>query len=332
MVIGYKQRRWQAFISISASGPEFAAVEQLKDRFLRPRMAADLTYTTADVDYLESAFKDPEVDSQIEMTIHRRLRNPTIEEVFACIDEVSAIMARERKHPEWDGGALQISFAGHGRERDGALVLQGQFLTPSLFLRKVDRWARSVSSPGKLRLSLILDACHSGAFLTSVLTQSLSRYTTSLVPYDLFASCMHDEYAWEESSLGHGIFTYCMSARQDTPASLSAKAIQPDNSLGPSLALATGEFGCSLLTTGAQNPVVYWNGAGEVEVCGKTVNVFQTTRSIVSISDLHSRLERHRNGFRNAIGKFGSKMIQFPFGIRDKEMRAAIHQTASGNQ
>lgn len=57
MPIGYKSRKWQAVLTVSSSGPEFSPVLDHGGRFLKPRMAADLSYTTADVDFLESYFR-----------------------------------------------------------------------------------------------------------------------------------------------------------------------------------------------------------------------------------------------------------------------------------
>lgn len=56
MPVGFKHRRWEAFISVSASGPEFLPVLEAEGRFARTRMAADLRYTTADIDFLYTTF------------------------------------------------------------------------------------------------------------------------------------------------------------------------------------------------------------------------------------------------------------------------------------
>ena len=62
MPIGFKHRRWEVFVSVSASGPEFSKVFERSGYLLRTRMAADLDSTTADVDYLYDHFTEPEPD------------------------------------------------------------------------------------------------------------------------------------------------------------------------------------------------------------------------------------------------------------------------------
>jgi hypothetical protein len=53
-----KRSKWQAFLTVSASGPEFSPLLEEMGHLRRTRMAADLRYTTADVDFLESHFKE----------------------------------------------------------------------------------------------------------------------------------------------------------------------------------------------------------------------------------------------------------------------------------
>src|SRR5215216_6098633 len=76
MPVGYKRRKWQAVLTVSASGPEFSPVLDEGGRFYKPRMAADLRYTTADVDFVEKRFQNGDYDSG-EHEFHLRLRNPT---------------------------------------------------------------------------------------------------------------------------------------------------------------------------------------------------------------------------------------------------------------
>lgn len=47
-----KARRWQATVTVSASGPEYSPqFEESGAAFRLPRMAANLLYTTAEVDF-----------------------------------------------------------------------------------------------------------------------------------------------------------------------------------------------------------------------------------------------------------------------------------------
>jgi hypothetical protein len=326
MPVGYKHRMWQAFLSISASGPEFSADFEAGGSVLRPRMAADLNYTTSDVDYLEEAFRSHDIDRPVKDELHRRLRNPKVNEVTSEISGIGEWLSEFKGASEWDGGALQLCFAGHGRESDGALVLADGVLTPEAFVEQLAVIGRDVSCPGRLRVSVILDSCHSGAFVTSVLDLCFNTYDEYLVPFELFASCMHDEFAWEESSLGHGLFTYCMSVSPPTLGSLAARGIQPDNRMGPSLAIASGEFGCALMTAGSQNPIGYWNGTGHIEVSGRGFNLFEKNENCPSSVDIRSYLRNLRDELRETLRPLRRNLISISYGQTDDQMRRKIHE------
>ncbi len=262
-------------------------------------MAADLRYTTADVDYLESHFKDPNYDSGFEEA-HYRLRNPTRERFLKTLHNVEPWLKNFREDPEWDGGGFMLCFAGHGREGDGAMVLEDGVVTPKDLVDALVAIASEVSPPGRLRVSAVLDSCHSGAFATELLDSCFREHSDLLVPWMVFASCMEDEFALEESTLGHGVFTYCFSANPLSPASFAAQSVQPDNTLGPSLAIASGKLGCSIITGGTQNPIGYFNGTGYLEVCRRDVNLFEDG-DYVGLEETRTRLRRHRDKVAKAI-------------------------------
>jgi hypothetical protein len=134
-----------------------------------------------------------------------------------------------------------------------------------------EMWSRLPEKTGRLRVSLRLDSCYSGGFLLRWLSRTYGR-SDELVPYFSQASSMPDEVAFEESSLGHGVFTYCTSHRSGRRFSWGTEAIQPDNSYGPSLRLAANEFGCSRLTGGMQNPVRF-HEYGELELLDQRVSI-----------------------------------------------------------
>ena len=179
-------------------------------------MAADLRYTTADVDFLESHFKEPNYDSG-EKEAHDRLRNPTRDQFFKSLRDVGPWLGRFRGEPVWDGGGFMLCFAGHGREGDAALVLEDGVVTPSALLDALAEIAGEVSAPGRLGVSVALDSCHSAAFTTELLDSCFREHSDLLMPWMLFASCMEDEFALEESSLGHGMFTYAFSVQRSSP-------------------------------------------------------------------------------------------------------------------
>jgi hypothetical protein len=72
----YKHRRWEAFISVSSSGPEFSTFFEKRGRLARCRMAADLKYTTADADFLYDHFFVSEDGRSRTGDLHLRLVNP----------------------------------------------------------------------------------------------------------------------------------------------------------------------------------------------------------------------------------------------------------------
>jgi hypothetical protein len=112
---------------------------------------------------------------------------------------------------------------------------------------------------------------------------------------------MPDEEAYEDSGLGHGIFSYCWSVREPPSGppfgAIAAEAIQPDNTRGPSLAIARGPLGCSLLTSGQQNPLVFMDD--NILVCGERVTYSLEARSV----DLPEQRELARTlgGIRDAF-------------------------------
>ncbi len=318
-----KHRSRLAFLSVSASGPEFSPLLEEKGYLARTRMAADLRYTTADVDFLESYFKEPNYDSG-DIETHDRLRNPTRDELFRSLRNIGLWFGNVRSEPDWDGGGFMLCFAGHGRQGDGALVLEDGIVTPRDLVEALAEMAREVSPPGRLRVSVALDSCHSAAFITELLDYCFREYHDLLVPFMVFASCMEDEFALEESSLGHGMWTYVFSVQPSAPLSFGALAIQSDNTLGPSLAIAAGELGCSQLTVGAQNPVTYFNGSGHLEVVGRFVDLFDGG-GYIGLEETRAKLRHHRDEVAGAI-----RLARPDYASRgrrsDEEQRAQIRE------
>ena len=200
-----------------------------------------------------------------------------------------------------------LCFAGHGREGDGALVLNDGVVTPKELLDALAGIAGGVSAPGRLRVSVALASCHTAAFTTGLLD-----------------SCLRAR----GDRLGHGMFTYVFSLQPASPLSFGAKAVQPDNTFGPSLAIAHGELGCSHLTAGVQNPVTYYNGGPVIEVCGRYVNLFRDDNhtEYIGLEEMRARLKRHRDEVTEAIRRARPDMR---FGVRptDAENRAYIRET-----
>ena len=323
MPVGFKHRYWEAFVSISANGPEFSKVFENGGYAQRTRMAADLAYTTADVDYLYEHFTTPEPDRPRKEERHYRLVNPTRSEVLSALTEALDWLGTFRSAVDWDGGGLHLNYAGHGQEPDGALVLSDGTLSVDEFLSHILPQARQVSPPGRLRLSIVLDSCHSGAWVTRILDRTFNQYSDCLIPFNLFASCMQDEFALEDSTIGHGLFTYCFSVRSPFLNGQGAQAILPDNTFGPSLSIAGGELGCSLLSAGSQNPLAYWNGAGQLEVSQESFSIERADGDVMSEKELVIELKLLRDKVRIAVSgaRRGSAIEIID---NDTEMRASI--------
>ena len=82
MAEGGKGRRWEAFVSVSNSGLEHSSVLEEAGHLYRPRMAADLRYTTVDVDFWYRRFRTPEPDRPRGADTHIRRVNPSKSELL----------------------------------------------------------------------------------------------------------------------------------------------------------------------------------------------------------------------------------------------------------
>jgi len=328
---GSKRRAWGACISVSASGPEYSARLEQGGYTLRPRMAADLRYTTADGEFLAGFWREPHYDAGDEEFHVPQLRNPTRSEVVAAFIHAGDWLASRAQRADWDGGHITFNFAGHGREGDGALVVEEGHVTPDdlyrFFLQIAERW----SPDRRLRLVVLLDSCHSGAFLADFLELALPE---SRLRIEYFAAaCMPDEVAWEESGLGHGIFTYCWSHRpapdQPPAGAVVALAVQHDNLFGPSLEIAGGAFGCSLLTYGRQNPVFFRDY--ELNVCDVEIPVYEDRdyQVLRPSQDIWAEAFEARDRFRAASSALHPKVQVETYTWSDAEMRESVRESVN---
>ncbi len=309
-----KQKRWQATIAISASGPEHTPLFRAAGRRMMPRAVADLDYTTADSDYLQTHFKRRDNDS-CEFKKFFRLVNPTAHQVLKTFDKIEFWFSKQRRKAEWDGGAIQVVYAGHGCETEGEMVLKNDSLfSPKDLIEQLLPIARRNERGERLRLSLVLDSCHSGEFGLRILDMTLNKYADYLVPFNVVMSCCPDESSYEDPDLGHGIFTYCFSS-YGSIGSIAAQAIQPNNTFGPSLSIASGEHGVGLLTGGAQNPVTYFNGAGHLEIGNTTFSILDSDACdalCMSHESMRRQVIECRNSYEptiSGIGKLRAKRI-----------------------
>ena len=189
---------------------------------------------------------------------------------------------------------------------DGSLCLRDGILSPDEFVELLIRLRHPGRKRRAIRLNLFLDCCHSGAFLLRVLSRVAGTLEDDIYIYTMWASCMPDENAWETDEIGHGLFTFCFSHRGELENVYTAEAIRPDNSFGPSLRIATGGYGCSIVSLGRQNPVTYMgDGTGSLEVCGKTVVLQQgplDERALVQqLSELRLEFLQHSEMLRREL-------------------------------
>jgi hypothetical protein len=294
---GVKHRRHQAHASISAQGPAFSSELEAGGVLLRPRIAADLQYATADSDFLSTFWTDPWDPGEVAGEF--RKREPTCQDLWAAIDDACEWLANYADDGDWIGGGLNITFAGHGRYPDGALVVHdGAISADELAEHLWDTWTRLPHEAGRLRVALKLDSCYSGAFLLRWLAETYKRHE-ALAPYFSHVSSMPDEISLEESSLGHGVFTYCISQHSAHPFAYATRAVQPDNSWGPSIRMAAGEVGCARMTMGVQNPVRFVE-LGHLEVCGQIVSI-EDLLPTPTLADMEARLRPIRDEMRPRV-------------------------------
>ncbi|RXZ02147.1 hypothetical protein [Fictibacillus sp. S7] len=292
-----KIRYYQAYLSIAAEGPLYSKEIESHTRGIRQRAFSNLEFTKSDVDFFEEYWRENWYASGKEKW-HKRLDNPTMVDVRNAIFEIGAWFSQYTKEDDWVGGGITISFAGHGEYDTGSLVLKDGVIT----YKDLFELLSAISLSGALRYHLLLDSCYSGRFLIDFLYESLNE-ESKLIPDYLGAASMYDETAVEETSLGHGVYTYCFSVRQEEFAGYAARAIQPDNSYGPSVGFAGGPYGVSLMTFGMQNPLTF--DQYDFELCGETVAVFRDSNytELIDKAEVMYNLETVRDQFKRNINR-----------------------------
>lgn len=293
-------RLYQAYLSIACTGPAYSSKIEYLPRTEVPRGAADIKLTTADIDYFSNFWRQDHYDGGI-YKIHRRLQNPSGEEFKVAIREIDDWFSSHKEKADFDGGCINITFAGHGRRGTGNLVLKdidvdvNQLVDTILSFKKSDR---------DIRVSLILDSCFSGAFLISFFQFIAENHWDDINLDYLAAACLHDEAAKESAQLGHGYFTYCFSCRPENLGTITAQAVQPDNTMGPSLSIASGALGCSILTKGTQNPIIIEEKDYLVSCLGEKFKLIDENFNLLDVDNVISEIE----GLRDRL-KYSLRMI-----------------------
>ncbi|MER6474596.1 hypothetical protein, partial [Streptomyces collinus] len=135
--------------------------------------------------------------------------NPTMADVEQAIAECRDFLSEFSDRPDWNGGSLNFIFAGHGTTR-GDLVLADAKLSPDQLMSWLAE--RETQEGPSRKLQLVLDSCYSGMTLARLIC--CESNLTGVLLVDAFAAAMHDEKAWELTSLGHGALTYTMATAQ----------------------------------------------------------------------------------------------------------------------
>lgn len=286
-----KDRNHTAYLSISASGPLNGEIDSLSTES-KDREYADLRYTTADIDFFESHWRK-EWGRDAKYKYHERLRNPKLEDVYRALHVIGAWFAysKSTNPKEWVGGNIVIVFAGHGRMSDGAWVLENGHVSVDDLHEILNNYLKN--DQNSLRTSIILDSCYSGKFLVNFLHKVYSDETSNLSPDYFSSACLHDEKAWEEPDLGHGLFTYSFSLNNIGPYRGIDIAPESYDNEEYRVFLGTGH-GCSLLTFGEQNPIRFDNGT--FDVCGKYFSIHEEREphKLLTVNEIFEKLEYHR--------------------------------------
>jgi len=209
-----KLRKYNAYISVSCSGPEKSSIIRSPVGIIRCRASANLKYTTADADFLYKHFSKPNADT-CPNDIHIRLVNPKRLDLFNAIEVTSKELNYFAEQTDWNGGCIHLIYAGHGRKNNGALVFRDNDLTSEDFLQCVASYTNICEQ--RRRIDVTLDSCFSGSFVTTLLADAFNNHSNNIFPGCFFSAALHDEYAWECPQYGHGIWTAAFSQQLNSP-------------------------------------------------------------------------------------------------------------------
>ncbi len=300
-------RYYQAYLSIACTGPAYSPKVRYLPRVEIARGAADIKLTTADIDYFEGFWQKNHYDGGQEK-IHKRLQDPTNVEFKNAVQDIDNWFSNKCADEKFDGGEITIAFAGHGREGSGNLVLKDidvnieTLISIILSLKKTDT---------KIKVSLLLDSCYSGIFLIEFFRYVMLKQKNNIHMDYLAAAALHDEVAKESAQFGHGFFTYCFSCRPDNIGTHTATAVQADNSIGPSLSIASGALGCSILTQGTQNPIIIEEPVYKASCLGEKFDLIDDEGNLRDTNIVVSQIENLRDRLRYSL-RMLSPDISYP--------------------
>lgn len=262
-------------------------------------MAGQLRWARADASLLERFWAVPDHMEQHATREQFRLVEPTVAAFIGGIREAIGWLGQYRGHPEWDGGGLALSFAGHGQPGTGALCLtDGDVRAEDLLGELASARADLLGNVGRLRVSLALDSCHAGAFLTRFIARASNDYRDAIYPYISGGACMPDELAYEADVLEHGFFTPSFVNQADLEDLRTTAPEYRIALLGLSGSLA-GPAGCVFLSGARQHPIMYWE-YGEFECLKRSVVVAE----VADPAQLDEALHRIRDEVQDEVRAF----------------------------
>jgi hypothetical protein len=326
-------RKWQGCISIGVSGPESSFVRRtdlMHPIEFYPKMLAQLHCTSADSTYLAEWFASDHAMGPSERC-SIALREPEFSAVKTSFDDLGKWFEREaEEHDGFDGGELVFTFSGHGREGDGTLFLHDEtYFGADDFVDACLEVHRRTNAQRAMNVAVLLDSCYSGEFLLRTLQRILGDRQGELGglrPEYMLASSMPDEASWESSELRHGMSTYCFSVHPQHLGAITAASSSSESGMPLSWSFAAGPDGCSYITHGSQNPIVY--DAYRLRTAFTDVSVWAGEpygSDLRSKDEWEADLVRARNSLRDRLEPFRNSRIAPPRRLPDDQIPRYMH-------
>jgi hypothetical protein len=270
---------------IGCSGPDAGAAGDTSGSRLRSRSTAKLEYALADVSRLNDFANGVPVVSPPNIFFARGGRplpgtfaetiyacEPDARDLERCFEALSSFFEKNLEDDEWDGGQVNLFFAGHGIDTPsgpyldrGGLVLNDHLLGAA-DLRKMltalpgssdGRW-RAVGAFGNCRVDMFLDCCFAGQFAAALLGRT-TRDESGLFLGKTWCSSMPFQCAFEDDRLRHGVFSAYFLNEYSTRKAfrLLPTALQPSKPILRDVGTRTGH---------RQNPWLIDLHEGEVSI------------------------------------------------------------------
>jgi hypothetical protein len=219
-------------ITIACGTPGYVPGKHLSDLKVLAKQFGNLVKARNDLDALFAYYKpkvigDPFIvgatpglgksSGFFECPIH--LNNPTIKQLQNAIHKIKEWIYINQDDPEYSSFQFNFIFSGHGDLDEsgcGSIVLADKKLSADKLTRLLLSCIPEMElSPGRCRLDLYLDCCHSAAIAHSIYenlvraqekTDITQRSTLDLG--QIYCACLDDEESYEIENLQHSIFTF----------------------------------------------------------------------------------------------------------------------------